>query len=296
MYYQRNNIEAEVNETGNISENSDLSHRHYKIYYDCISIIASAALMIGMFVSLLSVAVLPWERSEAYDPSVKVNATLLKIGNNYIYQYGDLICTPEDNDSLAGKASGTIIPIYVSPNLAKCSEHKDDSKALYIFFLVFICVITPTLSSISWCNRPKCRSYAEHNHSHTYLCTGIIIVLLFVGFMETMTILISIWCQNMCPNNQVTATLIKIHDWYIFRHDSKGCVAPRDDSLVGKANGTEISIYVSEDLDFCSYPERGTNVCFLWILIPHLLFAGIVFSVFCRLLYLSKRPHTNSLC
>lgn len=62
--------------------------------------------------------------------------------------------------------------------------------------------------------------------------------------------------KNNLSNNRVIATLIKKDDWYVFRYDEYECVAPYDESLIGKKNGTQFLIYFSTNHKKCSLNEE----------------------------------------
>lgn len=62
-------------------------------------------------------------------------------------------------------------------------------------------------------------------------------------------------------DTKVNATLYIDKTWYIFQYEMLICDAPLDESLVGRENGTSITIYISHDLTRCSYPKPFRKGC-----------------------------------
>lgn len=90
--------------------------------------------------------------------------------------------------------------------------------------------------------------------------------------------------------HKVIATLIEKDDWYVFYYEGMEYPAPQKESLVGKVNETNISIYVSDNLLYCSYPNPERRGCIMG-LIYNIVFI-LIYSI---VVYVIKAAHNDLL-
>lgn len=99
-------------------------------------------------------------------------------------------------------------------------------------------------------------------------------------------------CERNEADNKVLATLITKGNWYIFRYKTLECPAPQVNFLVGRPSGTIVPIFVSSNLQHCSYPNPADNNCSHPLVAFNMLytvfgmaFTGSILLCFCDCLF-----------